>query len=123
MDNIPFNVRPDLSSQNGVCSGQKRSCVSGAWFDNYTAVPFYEPIEVSCDLRDNNCDTFVDNIQFTDRPFTAIQFGVCSGARKICSPTGNWIDNYTIISYYNSPEGGFCDGLGIYILYEIISIR
>ena len=76
---------PLNSIQDGVCSGSNRSCISGVWQDNYASVAGYEAPETTCDdTLDNDCDTFIDNLDTIDCPctITSLQWSTLIAADK-----------------------------------------
>ncbi|MCO4762686.1 MAG: hypothetical protein KC502_14330 [Myxococcales bacterium] len=100
----------------GVCLGAKPVCDGGVWqapdYQVYAAgIPnsaAYEPVETSCDGKDNDCDGVTD--EGVIGPLAAQQKGVCKGARKVCK--GAWIEpNYAAIPGYGKLPETTCDGL------------
>jgi hypothetical protein len=51
---------PLNTNQFGICGGSTNVCVAGVWDNDYSNIPNYEAIEVSCDGLDNNCDGSID---------------------------------------------------------------
>lgn len=77
---------PPLCEKNlGVCGLGRQLCVSAS-FQACTVAdygPFYEPVEVSCDGYDNDCDGFVDST-----PPVTLATGVTSEFALLAEPAG-----------------------------------
>ena len=70
-------------------------CSEGDWDCVYDAVPGYEPIELTCDGLDNDCDGDVDEDMFWENPETKANkllnapcngVGECTGGTVVCNP-------------------------------------
>jgi hypothetical protein len=103
----------------GVCSGAFVSCVDGGFEAACSATaygPFFEPVEQTCDGRDNDCDGVVD--RFADGG--VLRTGACELTDGVCATSagracvnGNGEAVCTATSYgpqYNAVEFT-CDGL------------
>jgi Putative metal-binding motif len=54
---------PPCGRTQGVCSGKVQQCVNGSYpgfCDDAEYGPDYQPTETRCDMKDNDCDGFVD---------------------------------------------------------------
>jgi uncharacterized repeat protein (TIGR01451 family) len=60
---VDNNLTPPLNdNQTGICQESVQVCNGASgWTDSYGDISGYEPIEVSCDGLDNDCDGVVDN--------------------------------------------------------------
>ncbi len=60
-DNL-IHTGPLNPKQIGICSGSKKSCDAAhtSWFEDYSGIAYYEPTEITCDTKDNDCDNAVD---------------------------------------------------------------
>ncbi|MCB9728496.1 MAG: hypothetical protein H6746_08465 [Deltaproteobacteria bacterium] len=117
-------VKDDLSKLTeagcaieGVC-GLKgvttASCVEGAWTCSYES-PFYEPEELSCDNRDNDCDGQLDELPTTLDSDTLAAIGcksqgVCAtpGSTTAACSNGVWTCTYGHPAYQIAETR--CDG-------------
>jgi hypothetical protein len=110
-DGITDNIsgpRPLTTLQDGVCAGTQRICVTGNWTDNYSSVPNYEVVELSCDGLDNDCDGQTDE-GLSGIPASRNQ-GLCVGLLKQCI-NGTWVDpDFFAIIGFELIEVS-CDGL------------
>jgi len=78
---------------NGVCAGTIPTCAGiGGWSCTYVGA--YEPTEVSCDMRDNDCDGAIDE------PFPSLG-AVCGSGTGACRTTG-------IVACLGSGAGTYC---------------
>src|SRR5690606_18988342 len=77
---------------------------------DYTLLPDYEEVELSCDGKDNNCNGFVDE-HLVSEPANQ-QEGVCAGVNKVCDPVnGGWVEpDYSTLPHYEADET-LCDDL------------
>src|SRR5689334_16935467 len=76
---------------------------------DYTAIATYEPLEVTCDGLDNDCDSKVDYISTN---LASRQGGPCLGLWQKCSqlPNGTFstVDDYSTIPNFQFNETA-CD--------------
>ncbi|PIE72001.1 MAG: hypothetical protein CSA22_00165, partial [Deltaproteobacteria bacterium] len=87
-------------SDVGTCASGTQVCVSGFWGDCEGAIG---PQPEICDGLDNNCNGFPDD--GLTPPDADHQCGVCSGAVKVCSGAGGWVEpDYTGLPGYEFPE-------------------
>lgn len=97
---------PQMCLSKGVCAGTSAICKGKQGF--VCEYPLtYEPIEVSCDGLDNDCDGETDE----DLPLPkndCLQDGVCAGSKWICTGEGGWQCSYP--DSYEETEYS-CDGL------------
>jgi cysteine-rich repeat protein len=104
-----YLVAPLADKQLGVCEGAIKLCdEDDGWIEpDYNLIPGYSEVEI-CDGLDNNCNGLVDD--GLDAPLADKQFGVCSGAVKVCAGEDGWVEpDYGEIPGYNEVE--ICDGL------------
>ncbi|MGF1465877.1 MAG: MopE-related protein [Sandaracinaceae bacterium] len=105
-------VPPACPLQQGVCAGSRRACggALGLSACNYVAQdPRYEPLELTCDGADNDCDGVID--ETGDTPACPLGEGVCFGARSRCAPGGGFVcDDAQYGPDYELTETR-CDGL------------
>ncbi len=95
----------------GVCSqGVLASCNAGTWICDYNLVVGYESgDETSCDLKDNDCDGFIDE-NITTNDSDVCNAGVCAtGGAALCMEGEYRCDVANVIGFEN-PEVS-CDGL------------
>lgn len=62
IDDSPIDA-PPCGRTLGVCSGKTQQCINGAYpglCEDAEYGPDYQPVESRCDMRDNDCDGFVD---------------------------------------------------------------
>ncbi|MCO4747083.1 MAG: hypothetical protein KC912_19965 [Proteobacteria bacterium] len=91
VDDTPTANIPLGAVQDGVCAGATKACVNNAWAEpNYGDITDYQVSEDRCDSLDNDCDGAVDDIP--NAPLATLQFGVCTGAIKVCDGQGGWDD-------------------------------
>jgi len=88
--------KKNCPNQIGVCNGAQETCtVSGQWPGcDYSAVPYYEVNEATCDGKDNDCDGGVDENSICAQCGDGIvQTGEeCDppGVRNSCNQFGQW---------------------------------
>ncbi|MBI5511552.1 MAG: hypothetical protein HY903_22580, partial [Deltaproteobacteria bacterium] len=85
-------MAPLCATQNGVCADSRRSCGGLSGWLACNALDYganYEPVEVSCDNRDNDCDGAVD--ESLPAPSCSLQSGVCAGSRAACGGASGWL--------------------------------
>jgi len=108
-------VPEDCALQTGVCAGSTRSCGGLSGWLTCQAAEYgadYEPVELTCDGLDNDCDGDTDNGLFA--PSCALQDGVCAGSKQSCGGTNGWAacDAAEYGGAYQAlNEVGLCDGL------------
>jgi hypothetical protein len=93
----------------GVCAGHVLACMSG--MAGMCSAPGYEPIEMTCDGLDNDCNGLVDEGLVSSTPCGLTQ-GVCAGKHEACVD-GGYESVCTAASYgpkYEVVESS-CDGL------------
>ncbi|MDY0059580.1 MAG: C-type lectin domain-containing protein [Myxococcota bacterium] len=93
----------------GVCAGYAPACRGAqGWVCQYPEL-IYEAVERSCDGKDNDCDSQVD--EELAPPLADRQVGVCQGARKVCGGVTGWQEpDYAQQPNYQAIEE-LCDGL------------
>jgi len=107
-------VAPLCPLQEGVCSGRRPLCAAGVLNTCamvYSQTPSYEPNELTCDGRDNDCDGVVDDVPYL--PLCENQRGVCQGTQKTCANREgecSSADYQAFTALYESDER-LCDGL------------
>ncbi len=99
--------------RSGVCAQLAAPmCEAGAWNCHYAAAADYEPSELSCDGKDNDCDGFADvNLSPTALPGggTCPVAGVCGGKVQIACVAGVPACAVGQIASYE-PFETLCDG-------------
>jgi len=86
-----FASVPPCAEQDGVCAGSTQRCGGAAGWLACTGVDYgasWEPVEISCDGDDNDCDGFADN-NLPAFP-CAVQDGVCAGSTTPCNGSSCW---------------------------------
>jgi hypothetical protein len=93
---------PQDCPQDGVCGGSIAYCVDGSVVCDFG--PNYEPVEVTCDGLDNDCDGEVD--EDLPQQQCPLHVGVCAGSISYC------VDGSIICDYgpYYEPVEVTCDG-------------
>lgn len=97
----------------GVCEGVEiiRHCDNGKWICEYAVVKDFEPIEMSCDGKDNDCDGKIDEDLIPPNFITCLQTGVCnSQPPQIICVDGQWKCDYSAVKGYEVIEQT-CDEL------------
>jgi len=102
---------PDCPDQGVCAAGLTAGCFEGEWRCPFWEIPTWEPVEVSCDGLDNDCDGGTD----ADLPVpagTCKTQGVCAGAVAAqCAGADGWDCGYGQVAGYQEEETSFCDGL------------
>ena len=94
----------------GVCATDvKAACVNGEWICSYDEVSDYEPIEKTCDAKDNDCDGQTDEGLTDVAQSSCLSVGVCSGGVKAICNAGLWTCDYGDVAGYE-PDEQSCDG-------------
>ncbi len=98
---------PDL----GVCAaGVVAGCYDGEWHCPLWDLEGWEPLEVTCDGKDNDCDGTTDG-DLTPPAGTCETEGVCEGSIvPVCTAAGTWDCGYDQVVLYEEEEVSFCDG-------------
>ncbi len=112
VDDVDPLSAPLADMQEGVCEGTRKVCEGGGWVEpDYTLIPDYEEVEVTCDGLDNDCSGTVDDFDPSLAPLADKQDGVCEGAVQVCAGAAGWVEpDYTLIPDYEEVEAS-CDGL------------
>ncbi|MFT7620975.1 MAG: hypothetical protein ACI9WU_000136 [Myxococcota bacterium] len=90
-DGHALELSKTTCKQAGVCAGSAAvatQCVAGDWVCNYDAVGGYEPLEVSCDAIDNDCDGATDeDVTWKGNLFgtPCVGVGACASGFVECS--------------------------------------
>ncbi|MBP46551.1 MAG: hypothetical protein CMH53_01280 [Myxococcales bacterium] len=110
----PFGLTPSLINCGfqGVCAGTvKVKCVADQPTCDYTKVPNYEVVELTCDGLDNDCNGATDNNLARPIAVSWPNVGVCKKALKVCDASNGWKEPKGVeIAGYQSVETQ-CDGL------------
>jgi|GEM_PF-1441384 len=122
---------PKVCDKNGVCGGKARAicnpqagATAGAddrWICDYTSVPDYEPDEISCDGKDNDCDNKTDKGLDVALADCNVQ-GVCGALKLVYADAetpeglpavrcegGAWKCEYQLVPGWQEAET-LCDG-------------
>ncbi len=78
---------PGAGPAIGVCAGAKQTCIKGVWqLPKPAEIQGFEPVELTCDGQDNDCDGVTDEgVQPSGPlPFVALNAGVCTNAPPQC---------------------------------------
>ena len=107
-----YPTRPLNTNQVGVCLGSKKQCSTGAWFDWYNSanIPTYEPVEVSYDSLDNDCDGLVDEGLFCangNKQNVTCGVGICQRTITQTCVAGAW----NPLCVAGSPSSETCNNL------------
>ena len=105
----------------GICSGLAAGagvvCLGGAWGCDYSGLPGYEEVEVSCDGADNDCDGVTDGVdEVAEDPAEARQNacaeedGVCAEGAAVCTG-GQWLCDFAGLAAYEPGNESLCDNL------------
>jgi hypothetical protein len=102
---------PPACPAEGVCAaGLEAACFDGEWICPLWELPAWEPVEVTCDGLDNDCDGGTDG-DLTPPAGTCKTQGVCAGAiQPLCTALGTWDCGYGQVALYEAEETSFCDG-------------
>ena len=103
---------PLAAEQRGICAGLTQVCdETGGWVEpDYTSLPNYEEIELTCDGLDNDCDGEID--EGLSAPDADLTLGVCLGATKVCDGEAGWVEpDYGTYSDDYQIEEMWCDNL------------
>jgi hypothetical protein len=96
----------------GVCSGQPVPvCAAGVWECHYDAAPGYEAEEITCDLKDNDCDGATDEGLTGPALSDCKKLGVCGvGEESIAAACveGQWQCDYSAVPGWQAEET-WCD--------------
>jgi len=95
--------------KKGVCEtiSMQAKCLGGKWQCDYSVIDKYEPVELSCDGHDNDCDGETDEqlIKFTTPGdgICALPEGVCANAPATCE-NAKWKCRLDMVDGYSFPE-------------------
>jgi hypothetical protein len=84
--------------QAGVCTGSVKTCTgAGGWVNNYSGVPNYEIVEITCDTLNNDCDGQTDEgLQYTYyRDADGDGYGTSAVIIQACSVPSGYVTNST----------------------------
>ncbi|MFH1530088.1 MAG: hypothetical protein ABIK09_05055 [Pseudomonadota bacterium] len=95
----------------GVCADLEGPlCLGGEWACPLWELAAWEPVEVTCDDLDNDCDGDTDGA-LTPPAGTCKLQGVCAGSvLPVCTDAGTWDCGYDQVVLYEAVEVSFCDG-------------
>ncbi len=94
----------------GVCAGQAFThaiCNAGTWICDWSTVPGYEAVEVSCDGKDNDCNGKTDD-NLTPSANVCKRSGVCASLPAPVCTSGAWDCLYGGADYQAVESA--CDG-------------
>ncbi len=103
-------------SQVGVCAtALEAECVEGAWQCSYNSNFYEADDEVSCDLKDNDCDGSTDEGIFGDAgdfpDASCLLSGVCATNEPfVLCAMGQWFCDYSDVMGYEGASESSCDG-------------
>ena len=102
---------PPACATEGVCAGlEGPRCFDGEWECPLWELDAWEPVEVTCDGEDNDCDGGTD-VDLTPPAGTCKSQGVCEGSiHPVCTDAGIWDCGYDQVVLYQAEETDFCDG-------------
>ena len=109
-DTLDCQGKPPACPDQGVCAaGVVAGCYDGEWRCPLWDLEGWEPIEVTCDGKDNDCDGFTDG-DLTPPAGTCKTEGVCEGSIGPECVGGAWDCGYEQVVLYEDEEVSFCDG-------------
>ena len=87
-------VPPINPNQEGVCQGSYMICTGeGVWVVDYSGIPEYEVVEMTCDGLDNNCNGEIDEDFPGLGAFCVVGTGTCqSGGYFVCNTEGTGVE-------------------------------
>jgi hypothetical protein len=105
---------PDVSpcGSTGVCAAGQVSCVDGLWQCDFAglAAAGYEPFEMTCDGKDNDCDGETDEVATALGDNGCLTNGVCANGVAVACTDGQPTCDYSGIVGYEQVELS-CDGV------------
>ena len=114
VDNLAPGTAPAKSpcGSAGVCAAGKSKCDSGLWKCDYAGIVGYEPFEMTCDGKDNDCDGKTDeSLAPAANCGVMAGQGVCAwGGTVTCKSAKATCDFSHILGFEKDVEKS-CDGL------------
>jgi hypothetical protein len=111
-------IPPAANKHTGVCNNVVKICGGrNGWQEpDYASVVGYEAREITCDGRDNDCDSAIDN--GLPAPKNPEQRGACANSLQACKGIAGWQADYRAVPLYGqheTPDDKFsdenCDGV------------
>ena len=113
-DTVVVSAATCPGADKGVCAGGgiAASCFNGKVICDYSLVSGYEPVERSCDGKDNDCDGLTDEGITDLAASTCLKQGQCAIPSMVVATCqgGAWTCDYGAVPDYQAGSETLCDG-------------